>query len=241
MNKINFIANAPWVHKKSINAPTPASKEIPEWYLNADRYAKRENGEYYSDPQIGGKIPTWKACPAIYDIFGTGYFFKTPCDIKFYEKNGKLHAEVKDKKYDFFIQKRDEMPQFSSPEGYRKEHFAWWPEWAPSLPDGYSALYSQPFNRFDLPFLNTSGIVDNDVLDMPGTIPFFVLKGWEGILPEGTPYVQILPFKREDWEHTHTAMTSNSLMKRNMENIKRFRIKDGGAYLNKVWHRRRYF
>ena len=240
MNKIKFISNSPWSHKKSISAPKPSSKEIPEWYLSADRYAKKDNDEYYVDPQNGGKIPTWKACPAIYDILGTGYLLKTPCDINVFEKNNKIHAEVKEDKYNFFIQKRDAMENFQSPIGYHKEHFAWWPDWAPSLPDGYSALYTQPFNRFDLPFLNTSGVVDNDVVDVPGTIPFFVIKGWTGVLEAGTPYVQIFPFKREDWEHTHKEMTYNSIYKRNIENSEKFRVKDGGAYLNKVWHRRKY-
>lgn len=92
------------------------------------------------------------------------------------------------------------MPQFIHPQGYYQEHFAWYPDWAVELPEGYSALYTHPLNRFDLPFFMTIGIIDNDKVNLPGTMPFFIAKGFEGTIPAGTPYAQIIPFKREDWK-----------------------------------------
>jgi hypothetical protein len=149
----------------------------------------------------GGKMPTWKACPAVLDALGTGYTYRTPCDIEFAEDGaGNIHARVLDAEYRNFLQEREPMPQFFHPRAYHWKHFAWWADWAVELPEGYSALYTHPLNRFELPFLTTSGIVDNDKVHLPGTMPFFVLKGVRGILPAGTPYAQIIPFKREHWE-----------------------------------------
>ena len=240
-NKITFRANKIWLSDESNSSPSPIIKTIPDWYRKADRFAKNENtGEYYIG-QDGGKVPTWKACPAIFDIMGTGYALKTPCDIEFYEKDGVLEYKMASPKYSFFIHKRAEMPQFEHPEGYRLDHFAWTSDWQVSLPDGYSALYSTPFNRFELPFLTTSGIIDNDKVNMPGSMPFFIRNGWTGIIPSGTPYAQVIPFKRENWiSEIIEQNDSIEIQKQTMQNAAIYRKPDGGIYLKEVWERRKY-
>lgn len=237
--KIKFISNRPWLNSQSKSNPEPATKYLPEWYKSADRYYKSPDGSCPIDHD-GGKIPTWKACPAIYDILSTGYVLKTPCDIKFIEQGEYLIAEISDPFYQDFIQYREPMPGFEQPIGYRDRHFAWFPDWAPSVPNGYSILYSQPFNRFDLPFLNTSGVVDNDSVDVPGTMPFFIRDGWTGIIKSGTPYMQMLPFKRDDWESEHIFLDEKDIVRRNLKNSKIYRKPGGGVYLNETWTRRKY-
>ena len=90
LNKIKFVSNRPWLNKNSISKPMPAIKEIPDWFRKADRFAINPITKDYWQGPDGGKIPTWKACPAIFDILGTGYVLKTPCDVKFYLKNFEL-------------------------------------------------------------------------------------------------------------------------------------------------------
>jgi hypothetical protein len=190
---------------------------------------------------VGGKIPTWKACPAIFDIMGAGYVYRTPCDIEFYEEGGQIQVKVLDPQKADFIQVRPPMPQFTSPMGYHESHFAWWSDWAVQVPDGYSVLYSQPFNRFELPFLTTSGIIDNDKVNLPGTMPFFIVKGFTGVIPAGTPYAQMLPFKRENWESQVDADVSLVTMSMtNQANSRKYRVPDGGVYQKEVWERRTY-
>jgi hypothetical protein len=168
--------------------------------------------------------------------------YKTPCDIEFYEDStGNIHAKVLDEKNKDFIQDRMPMPQFEHPLGYHQKHFAWWSDWAVELPAGYSALYTQPFNRFELPFLTTSGIIDNDKVHLPGTMPFFIAKGFTGVIPAGTPYAQILPFKRENWEsEVVTSFNPMEMMQKNQENSAKYRMPDGGVYQREVWERRKY-
>ena len=53
-----------------------------------------------------------------------------------------------------------------------------------------------PINRFDLPFLSISGFIDcNYGFSLAGNMPFFIKKGFEGVIPAGTPYMQIIPIK----------------------------------------------
>ena len=239
-NNVTFTANKIWLSKESKSAPSPIIKTIPEWYRKADRFAKSPSNDYIIGPDKG-KIPTWKACPAIFDIMGTGYSFNTPCDIEFYKKHGKTLFNISNKKYESFVAHRDEMPEFQHPLGYSKDHFAWTPDWQIRLPEGYSALYSQPFNRFELPFLSTSGIIDNDKLHNPGSLPFFLIDNFEGVIPAGTPYIQILPFKRENWTSEILEQSDSiQIIKDHMDVTAKYRKPDGGVYKNEVWERRKY-
>jgi hypothetical protein len=237
---IKFISNRPWLTQESASKPEPTLKNIPSWYRDAQRYASQPNGEPWIG-QDGGKVLTWKSCPAIYDIMGSGYVYKTPCDIEFYlNDSGIISAKVLDENYLEFIHARPPMIDFKVPLGYHENHFAWWSDWAVELPKGYSAIYSQPFNRFDLPFITTSGVIDNDNVNLPGTMPFFISKEWVGILPAGTPYAQIFPFKREDWQSETVIENPQEMYQKNALNTFKYRKPNGGIYQKEVWERRKY-
>jgi len=240
-NQIQFIANRPWLNKNQEHKPSPIIKYIPAWFREADRFAKNPlSGEYWIGPDKG-KIPTWKACPALFDIMGTGYTLVTPCDLEFFiNSKGSIDVKVLDDKYKDFCSSRPPMAQFEHPNGFYQDHFAWFPEWAVKAPEGYSVLYSSPFNRYDLPFMTVSGIIDNDKVNLPGTMPFFIREGWTGFLPAGTPYAQMLPFKREDWSSEYIFDDQKTMIKNNMENSKKYRVPDGGVYKNEVWSKRKY-
>ena len=241
-NRIKFVKNRPWLTAESSSAPSPIIKTIPDWYRKADRFVVDPNtNEPWVNPADGGKIPTWKACPAIFDIMGSGYVYRTPCDIEVSEVNGKVKITVLNPQNQDFVGARPAMPQFVPPQGYHEDHFAWWADWAVELPEGYSALYSQPFNRFELPFLTTSGIIDNDKVHLPGTMPFFIVKGFTGVIPAGTPYAQIMPFKRENWiAEIETEISYEDMVQKNAANSEKYRIPNGGVYQKSVWTRRTY-
>jgi hypothetical protein len=248
-----FRSFRPWLDKESVSVPVPTQKEIPHWYKNADRFAKMPNGKHYkatkqicpiAKPETTddyGKIPTWKACPAIMDAFMTGYVFKTPCDLTFFKNaKGIIDVKIDDIKFKDFCSLRAPMPQFEHPRGFYKNHFAWMSDWGLELPEGYSALFMTPMNRFDLPFINTTGIVDSDKVHLLGSFPFFIAEGWEGILPAGTPYLQVLPFKRENWEHQIDILSKSEIYDKMVKNANFYRQPDGGVYKSKVWTKREY-
>jgi hypothetical protein len=243
----------PWLNKESKSAPSPTQSVTPQWYKDADTFAKTPNGEYHKATKEVcpiakegtvddyGKIPTWKSCPAILDAFSTGYVLKTPCELTFYKNaQGIIDVKLQNTQYQDFCTARPPMPQFEHPRGYYQHHFAWFADWGLELPEGYSALFMTPMNRFDLPFLNTTGIVDSDKVHLLGSFPFFVIDGWEGTIPAGTPYLQIIPFKREDWEHKIEVFEQSKMYSTMTENSSFYRQPDGGVYKNKVWSRRKY-
>lgn len=239
MNKIIFHSNKTYNDKDGKNAPSPSAKHLPKWWHDADVYVKDAAGNPLANWNGEGRMPGFKACPAILDTFTTGYMLLTPCDIEFYEKNGRIKARVP-LEFDDFVGERPPMDGFTSPHGYEKNHFHWYANWAPELPEGYSCLYVQPINHFELPWITVGGIIDSDKVKNSGLIPFFLKTGFTGVVPAGTPYLQLVPFKREDWESETVFHTSVEIMRNHKAVADTFRTAEGGVYKKKFWSRRKY-
>jgi hypothetical protein len=239
-NKITFHSNRLYNIISEDYHPKPTKNLTPEWFKQADKFElNKQTGEYWPNTE-GGFVRSFKSCPGLLDIFITGYFYVTPCDIVFSKlSNGDMIA-TPEPGYEDFVGARAPMNEFPVPHGYLDRHFHWYPNWAPEVPEGYSVLYVNPINRFDLPFITTSAIIDNDKMNTPGLIPFFLRDDFEGKIPKGTPYLQLIPYKREDWKMDPKFHDMASLQERHNAQAKKFRTKDGGAYKQTVRSLKKY-
>lgn len=220
-NEIEFLSYYPeWLMHES---PRQTVRSLPEWYRSLDKYTD-------GHPQL-------KACVPFFDAMTAGYVLTTPCDIEFYKNGDRISARVSDENHKDFINERSAQHIMPFPEvhGYSMDHFDWWPLWGEVLPEGYSALYIHPLNRYDLPFMTTNGIVDNDKFGAPGRLPFFLKEGFEGILPAGTPVIQIIPFKREDWSMKITQLSADEVNVRIADGIKEYRDIGHSGYRKNKW------
>jgi hypothetical protein len=237
MLKIVFHSNK--IYNKEKFAPVPAGKKMPQWWQDSELYVKDPSGNPYAGQNGIGKMPSFKACPAMLDTFTTGYVLVTPCDIEFYERDGKIKAKL-ETGFDDFVGPRPAMDGFETPIGCSPSHFHWYANWAPQLPEGYSCLYIPPVNHFELPWITVGGIIDSDTVTNSGLIPFFIKEGFTGVVPAGTPYLQIIPFKRDDWESEIIFHTGPEIFKKHKETSDTFRTPEGGVYKKDFWHRRKY-
>jgi hypothetical protein len=209
------------------NDPLTSLSTLPNWYREAKRYLDDDTSK-----------STFKACMSFFDAMSVGYVLTTPADIVV-EINGNDLSITIDDKYKNFLQMRPPMQDFAVPDGCYAHHLALLPQWGLRLPEGYSALYMAPLNRFDLPFITTNGVVENDKMDTPGMIPVFLKQNFKGVIPKGTPFVQILPFKRESWSKKVITLTQKEAdEKRNVANI--FRSEPTGVYKKIYWERKVY-
>jgi hypothetical protein len=239
MNKIIFHSDREYNSYIDKFYPEPTSKSIPKWYQETEKYEKNKNGIPKKHLFNNGKVFSFKACPALLDIFITGYLLKTPCDLYFYKNKNIINVKTP-KGYEDFCAPREPMPDFETPHGYYDHHFHWYPQWSIELPEGYSALYLNPVNRYDLPFITVSGIIDNDKVTTSGLMPFFLKKDFEGIIKAGTPFVQIIPFKREDWSMELKMHSQEEIIERFINQGKTFRTPEGEVYKKKFWSKRKY-
>lgn len=238
-NKVIFHSSKMFNDKSLEFAPCPAAKVVPKWWHDADMYIKDEDGNPLANWSGKGKMPGFKACPAILDGFTTGYVLRTPCDMEFYEKRGRVKVKLP-VGFEDFVGERPPIDGFMVPHGYDAQHFHWFANWGPELPEGYSMLYIPPMNAFELPFVTVAGIIDSDKVTNSGLIPFFLRQGFTGIIPAGTPYLQMIPFKRDDWEMEIITYKPEEIFKKHRENAKIFRTEEGGVYKKLFWTRRKY-
>jgi hypothetical protein len=179
-------------------SPIPASKAIPEFYSKAQRWVGKENKPVVSNYTVNHDV---KVCMSFLDSFTTGYFLETWSDAQvtvFDENHSTINWLTKPDMA--HLRDSEQGRTLPNPAGHTNQHFAWIGQWAIEVPKGYSVLITHPFNRFDLPFTTMSGIVDADTFQSAGNIPFYLRSNWEGIIPAGTPFAQIIPFKRDDWK-----------------------------------------
>jgi hypothetical protein len=241
---MKIIFNSNRDYNSNENAPSPAKKNTPKWFLDASKYWTDENNKPMTFPPDYKKGPGFKSCPALHDVFSSGYMFTTPCDIAV-SKIGDVVYIQPEKDFKGFCDGRPHMGEFHYPDGYYKQSYHWYPNWGFTLPEGYSALVIHPINHFELPFLTTSGIIDSDRYGPPGLIPFFIKNTFQGIIKKGTPYAQIFPYKREEWTSEVNLFTEEEMVARHEAHTKIYRHDEFGnekfgVYKQKTWVPKKY-
>lgn len=194
---IKFTPRMKWA-AQSGNHPDPAVKHLPEWYKKIAPFE-------YGDKQVrvinGAVNSTVKRCVPFLDGMSAGYTFYLEEDV---------NVEVREDGAPFFNWRTErelisfhDKSQFDGlvfPEGYFQQILKWNNPWAVELPKGYSLLCTHPFNRYDLPFLTFTGLVDADSYKLSTHFPFVIKQGWAGMIEAGTPLAQLVPVKRDEWE-----------------------------------------
>jgi hypothetical protein len=184
-----------------LDFPKPAKNYIPDWYRNLSANWKNNNFSFAG--------PT--RCMPFFDSFSSGYVHELVCDIEI--KYDGINKDTKEdivlyrwaEKFRPLMTRQEEngapksLPNF---DGYYNAEFQWYTNWDPKTPKGYSTMYHHPSNRFDLPFHTFTGITDTDRWSGAGPVPFLIKKGFEGVIPAGTPIIQFTFIKREKWKST---------------------------------------
>lgn len=166
----------------------PMLKVVPEWYKKMPRRTSESNEM------------TAKHCLPFLDSLTAGYSICLTQDV-FVEQTEQGPVFRYSEGYSTIgarsLEQTNPMPV---PYGCEPYAFTWQTQVSIRLPQGYSAIYAHPFNRYDLPFVTITAIVDHDGSISGGNSPFFLQKGFSGIIKKGTPITQVIPFLREDWE-----------------------------------------
>jgi hypothetical protein len=184
-----------------VDAPKPATKSMPEWYR--EQPAVNQDHTDYKQGNVGTTI---KKCMPIFDAMTAGYIFGAPCDIYVNAKDpNKLEYSIprplNEFKGDLFsthsFEQYSEYPIDLNK--YHKQLLRIQPFWSIETPEGYSTLFINPIHR-PSPLFAFAGLIDTDNFVSEGHLSFLVEKDFEGVIKQGTPIIQLIPFKREAWE-----------------------------------------
>lgn len=187
------------------NAIVPAKKVIPDWYKKIPQFLDNKMfDDDYAENKIGIRS-TVKLCVPFLDALSIGYVVTLPFDLHVEDVEGfpvlrwppsaeltpKVRSKLASEKLVLF--------------GHYPIEFTWQIGVAYTVPKGYSMLFTHPLNRHDLPFTTMSGVLDGGlVLTHLGNVPFYLKKGFMGIIKKGTPIAQIIPFRQENWNSEKT-------------------------------------
>jgi hypothetical protein len=178
--------------------PIPATLGIPGWLKAMP--TKAFNSINMRDED------TVKRCPPFVDAMTCGFLIPLICDLKI--ENGEMtwdNSIPPGGSFDFPrspIGFHDSSQVVGSPL-FEPDRFVikFHNLWSIEAPEGYALLFTHPINRFDLPFITLSGMVDCDRFN--GSLIHFPAHWtdleFSGVLPRGTPIAQCIPVKRDQW------------------------------------------
>jgi hypothetical protein len=229
--------------------PTPIKLNIPEWFKKLDHTVLKK---------------TIKGCMPFLDSLTTGYLLKIPQD--FYvrhnvDNKNEEGKEFKDSFQTFGLHDRSETLyaksiNLNSPaDTHSTDQLEGSPfieknkklpfykilnPWKIKTPKGYSCLFVPPLNNSDDRFSIIPGIVDTDTF--PNEINFpIIINGdkypiLETMIKKGTPYVQVIPFKRDSWKMNLKPKKQKELQKYKLF----YGLKLLNIYKDKFWDKKRF-
>ena len=210
-NIIEFKAADIYVDLKQ-DYPTPIKINIPDWFKKLEHKSHAR---------------TVKGCMPFLDTLMSGYCLYVPVDLEIKHNVDSVDKEGKPIKDSFAAcplgrgahDHGINLNHEGHPQIHNIEQLAGSPlvnknkdlpfykilnPWHIKTPPGYSCLFLPPMNNADDRFSIIPGIVDTDTFHKEINFPI-VLNGdkypvLNTTIAKGTPYVQIIPFKRESWK-----------------------------------------
>lgn len=208
----------------------PMIKNSPDWYKLAKRWAKDANGKEW---------PGIKHCIPFLDGLTTGYgvFLAEDIWVEIQEDGNPVIKHNNTERGPVNNRPPEVTDPAPHPPGCYPEHYIWSLSVSIEIPEGYSALFTHPLNRWDLPFVSTSAIVDD--YNVPGAnMAFHLKRGFEGKIPAGTMIAQLIPFRREEW--VSKEVTNNKLWgKAHWKTVSEKELMDGW-YRKNIWKKKSY-
>lgn len=214
-----------------IPKPYPARKYMPEWYKALP--PKLDKGLTSS---------TVKRCPPFLDVMQLGWIIPLAADVEFKTNDTAGRVDWNSKFYKTMIESHsyDQISTDTTPNPILpKPPIKFSNYWLIKTPKDYSVMFVPPLNRPDPRFTCFSGVVECDKYFEFINFPFtFNEPNFHGILPAGTPLVQIIPIKRSALikESSIEQFTSKDVAE--LELTRRRRHSHESYYRDNLWERK---
>jgi hypothetical protein len=220
-------------------SPIPATQTVPSWFKESSLFitdnVPTNNFKQYLTPKKTTSHATFKACIPVTDAITLGYSIKLSASLLVVRDKGLPKIKWNTPYPIADTQPVEVITNYPVPAGYSPIIFRWHTSWRIETPNNYSLLITHPNHQHQLPFFTLTGVVDTDKHPVALLLPFFIKDDFEGIIEEGTPIAQILPFPREEWTSTLESYKEES--KLNQYLLKKGFLRD---YKTKFWNKKVY-
>jgi hypothetical protein len=198
-NKIEFMPLPTKGFEYNFPYPTSAQEKSPTWY-------KDQPSSFSKEDEDRNLNLTVKKCLPFFDAMTMGYLLRMPVDLYINTKNKKVEWSISEE----FSLIKDIMINWHS-----SEHISHYPSksnfyvddllrinpmWMTRTPKGYSSFFTSPIHQSNIPIKAIEAVVDTDKFLTAGLNSFFLEKDFDGVIKQGTPILQVIPFKRDSWE-----------------------------------------
>lgn len=213
----------------SVAEPYPASQNLPDWYKKVDA---TDDPKHLGGNNVGNCIP-------FFDALTTGWIIPCPVDIEVsYDEEGNMNFDwLSDVQFVDYHSRNTVTEHFPDEMKLAVQIYH---KWAVAVPEGYSILMTEPFNRMETRWKAMTGIIDVDKYMGPvnGSLIWKDFE-WEGIIEQGTPLFQVIPFKRDGLirESRVRPMTEDDVLRREQTSNKVLNIRH--YYRNHAWSNRK--
>lgn len=196
----NVIFRCDPAHLGVFPEPVPAIKKAPAYY----RAIKPQ-----SDPNP--KSATVKRCVPFMDALSFGYIIPLWADLFVHARDGSItldfprNLQMPSSIENHGYTQIPDHPRAGDP--YGKMPMKFMNPWVVETSPGYSCLFTSPLNHMEGRIKILDGVVDTDDYYNNVNLPFLWTGGdGEFLIEKGTPLVQVIPFKREDFVMSISAV-----------------------------------
>lgn len=205
--------------------PVLAKDYIPEWYAKLP--PPKES--YAFDEEVAKSI---RSCVPVNDLLTSGYIIKASYEVRVSEKLIDFVPRMNistAKPLGEFMNNKMKNPKTEEMQGLHPSHpvgiyspnlcpmrsqgkknmssyFKFDTDWSIKTPPGYSCLIMQPYYLFRNDISIMPAIIDTDTFDKNiSVIGFLTGVAEEARFTCGDPLLQVIPFKRDEWEAEYTS------------------------------------
>lgn len=193
-----------------IAPPVPAGQMLPDWFQNMGTDIPDYNAPF---PRVGEWIKeftghTIKKCPAVIDYLTEGYIIPLWSDILIQKIGDRIHWE--NNQLDIGIiefHNFEQAPTYPYQGNDHRHPLKFISPWWFKTPPGWSTLFMAPQLHKQDNYTLIPGIVETDSFNQINFPGIWHTEG-DTILKRGTPFLHVIPFKREKYSHNNRIATA---------------------------------
>jgi hypothetical protein len=222
--------------------PSPSVLGLPKFWKSMPKYFEQPVNVLDSRQKM-----TIRHCPAVNDSANFGYTVYLPFDIFIDATNeSQIDSYLPEINVSFFGEQGNinlashqhpiSFQNYVDLDVYHPMSIKINTLWGIKTDPGYSVWITSPFINTKSPFKVVDAIVDTDRFISCYPYQTLIKKGFCGTIKEGTPFLQVIPFKREEFSSVVLEKEFKEIKKQNRKIHAGFK----NSYKRFFWSRKRF-